>query len=75
VRFESGNLCTRYETCVLCKEAKDEPRHEVVHVMAAPRFAPPRVVLQEFDIEPIQTARRTDVERVFLDLLNGSDTG
>ena len=60
---------------ILGEEAEDQPRHEVVHVMAALGFAPLQVVLQEFDIEPIHAARRPDVERVLLDLLNRGDPG
>jgi hypothetical protein len=41
---------------VLGKEAEDEPRHEVVHVVAALRLAPVGIVLQQFDIETIEAA-------------------
>jgi hypothetical protein len=57
------------------EEAEDQPRHEVVHVMAARLGAPFGVVLQQFDIEPVQAAGRPDVEGAFADLLDGGDAG
>ena len=58
---------------VLGEEAEDQPRHEVVHVVAALGRAPIGVVLQKFDIEPVQPAGRPDVEGVLTDLLDGGD--
>ena len=40
----------------------------------AARLGPPiGVVLQQFDIEPVETAGRLDVKGAFADLLNGGD--
>ena len=50
---------------VLGEEAEDQPRHEVIHVVAALGRAPLGVVLQKLDIEPVQAAGRPDVEGVF----------
>jgi hypothetical protein len=47
---------------VLGEKAKDEPRHEVIHVVAALGPAPLGVVLQQLDIKPVQAAGRPDVE-------------
>ena len=47
---------------VLGEEAEDQPRHEVVHVVAALGRAPIRIVLQQLDIEPVEAAGRLDVE-------------
>ena len=58
---------------VLGKEAEDQPRHEVVHVVAALCRAPIGVVLQQLDIEPVQAAGGPDVEGAFADLLDGGD--
>ena len=60
---------------VLGEEAEDQPRHEMVHVVAALGRAPFGVVLQQLDIEPVQAAGRPDVEGVFADLLDGGDAG
>ena len=60
---------------VLGEEAEDQPRHEVVHVVAARGRAPVGVVLQQLDIEPVQAAGRPDVEGAFADLLDGGDAG
>ena len=43
---------------VLGEEAEDQPRHEVVHVVAALGRAPFGIVLQQLDIEPVQAAGR-----------------
>ena len=58
---------------ILGEEAEDQPRHEVIHVVAALGRAPIGVVLQKFDIEPVQAAGRPDVEGVLADLLDGRD--
>ena len=60
---------------VLGEEAEDQPRHEVVHVVAALGRAPVGVVLQQLDIEPVQAAGGPDVEGVLADLLDGGDAG
>src|SRR6185437_9825109 len=46
----------------LGEEAEYQPRHEVVHVVAARGGAPIGVVLQKLDIEPVHAARGADVE-------------
>ena len=58
---------------VLGEEAEDQPRHEVVHVVAALGLAPIGVVLQEFDVEPVKAAGRPDIEGVLGDLPDGAD--
>ena len=58
---------------VLGEEAEDQPRHEMVHVVAALGGAPIGIVLQQLDIEPVQAAGGPDVERAFADLLDGGD--
>ena len=60
---------------VLGEEAEDQPRHEMVHVMAALGGSPFGVVFQKLDIEPVQAAGGPDVERAFADLLDGGDPG
>ena len=47
----------------------------MVHVGAAVGGAPFGVVLQKFDIEPVQAAGGPDVEGAFADLLDGGDPG
>ena len=49
---------------VLGEEAEDQPRHEVVHVVAALGRAPFGIVFQKLDIEPVQAAGGPDVEGV-----------
>ena len=58
---------------VFGEEAEDQPRHEVVHVVAALRPAPFGVVLQELDIEPVEPSCRLDVEGAFADLFDSRD--
>jgi hypothetical protein len=60
---------------VLGEEAEDEPRHEVVHVVAALDRAPFGIVLQQPDIKPIQATGGPDVEGAFADLFDGRDAG
>ncbi len=55
------------------EKAENEPRHEVIHVVAARGRAPFGIVFQKFDIKPVQAAGGADVERVFGDLPNGGD--
>ena len=54
-------------------EAENQPRHEMVHVMAAFRFAPFRIILQQLHIQLVQAACGADVKRALADLLNGGD--
>jgi hypothetical protein len=58
---------------VLGEETEDQPRHEMVHVMAARDGAPFGIVPQQLDIEPVQPAGGPDVEGVFGDLPDGGD--
>ena len=60
---------------VLGEETEDEPRHEVIHVVTAFRFAPLGIVLQKLDIKPVKSAGRPDVKGVFGDLPNSCDAG
>nr|WP_184409838.1 hypothetical protein [Rhodothalassium salexigens] len=60
---------------VFGEEAEDEPRHKMVHVVAALRRAPFRVGAQKLDIELVQPPGRLDVEGAFADLLNRADPG
>ena len=60
---------------VLGEEAEDQPRHEMVHVVAALGGSPFGVVFQKLDIEPVQAAGGPDVEGAFADLLDGRDPG
>jgi hypothetical protein len=57
------------------EEAEDQPRHKVVHVVAATGGSPFRVVLQKLDIKPVQTAGGPDVERALADWLDCGDPG
>ena len=50
---------------VLGEEAEDQPRHEVVHVVAALGRAPVGVVLAAARRRAVQAAGRPDVEGVF----------
>ena len=59
---------------VLGEEAEDEPRHEVIHFVAAVRSLPLGTLLQKLDIESIQPTRRPDVERALSDLLDGRNS-
>ena len=54
---------------VFSEEAKDEPRHEVVHFGTPVGGAPFRILFQQFHIEPVQAPRRLDVEVAFADLV------
>ena len=58
---------------VLRKKAEDQPGHEVIHVMATLRGSPVGIVLQQFDIQPVQPTGCADIERAFADLLDGRD--
>ena len=58
---------------ILGEEAEDQPRQEVVHVVAAVGGTPCGIVLQQLDIEAVHAAGRSDVEGVLTDLLDGRD--
>ena len=60
---------------VLGEKAEDQPRHKMVHVVAARGGAPFGIVLQQLDIEPVQPACGPNVEGVFGDLRGGGDAG
>jgi hypothetical protein len=59
----------------LGEETEDQPRHEMVHVVATLRGSPFGVVFQQFDIEPIQATCRPDIKGAFADLFDGGDSG
>ena len=61
------------DVCVLGEEAEDQTRHEMIHVVATRRRSPIGVVLEQFDVEPVQAAGRPNVEGAFANLLNGRD--
>jgi hypothetical protein len=63
------------DVCSLGEETKNQPRHEMVHVVPALGASPFGVVFQKLDIEPVQAACRPDVERTFADLFDGGDSG
>lgn len=67
------HIATVEDVGVFGKEAKDQPRHEVVHVMAAVGSAPVRVVLDQLDIEPVEAAGCADVKSAFADLFDGAN--
>ena len=58
---------------VFGKEAEDQPRHEVVHVVAARAVPHSGLSFRQLDIEPVQTAGRLDVKGALADLLDGAD--
>ena len=58
---------------IFSEKAGDQPRPEVVHVVAARLGAPFGVVLQQFDIQPVQATGGLDVKGTFADLLDGGD--
>ena len=60
---------------VFGEEAEHQPRHEMVHVMAAVCGSPIGVIFQKLDIEPVESARCANVECVLADLLDRRDTG
>ena len=58
---------------VFCKETENQPRHEVVHVVATLRGCPVWILAEQFDVELVQPASSSNVDRVVFDLLDGSD--
>lgn len=60
---------------VFGKEAKNQARHEVVHVGAALGPGPVRVFIQQLDVELVQPPGGAHVNGVVLDLLDGGDAG
>ena len=58
---------------VFRKKAEDQPRHEVVHVMATGRRAPFVIVLQKFNVQPVEAARGANIERILADLADGGN--
>ena len=55
---------------VFSKEAEDQPRHEMVHLMTAFGGAPRRVVFEQLYVEPVQAAGSADVKRVLANLFD-----
>ena len=68
-------VCAGEDVGVFREEAEDEPSHEVVHMVPAVDGAPVGVLLQQFDVEPVQASGRLDVEGAFADLFDGRDAG
>ena len=60
---------------VLGEEAENQAGHKMIHVGAAFRGIPLRVVPPQFDIESVQAAGRPDIEGAFPDLLDCRDSG
>jgi len=60
---------------VFGKEAENQARHEVVHVVTAQFGAPVGVFAEQFHVEAVQAAGGADVEGVFPDLLDRGDSG
>ena len=58
---------------VFREEAEDQPRHEVVHIMAARGGAPVGIILDQLDIQPVEAAGRADVKGALADLFYGAD--
>ena len=60
---------------VFDEEAEDQPGHEVVEILAAGVGGPFRVVLEQFDVEPVEAAGGLNIEGFFADRFDRSDTG
>lgn len=60
--------------CVFCKEAKDQPRHKMVHIMAALSSAPFRIVFKQLNVEAIEATSGLNIKRAFADFFNRADT-
>ena len=58
---------------IFCKEAKDQPSHEVVHVCATVSRSPIWVLSQQLYIKLVQSPCRSNVYRVVLDLFDRRD--
>ena len=57
---------------VFCKEAENQPRHEVVHIVAAFSSAPFGIILEQLNIEAVQTTCRlisNELSRICLTVL------
>lgn len=67
-------VCEQAFTCenirVLGKETKNEPGHEVVHLMALFTAAPIRIVFQKLDVKSVQATGSPYIERAIPNLLN-----
>ncbi|MMZ61712.1 hypothetical protein D1872_238770 [compost metagenome] len=55
--------CPTKDSGIFGKKAKYKSSHEVVHFMTSFCCSPLRIIFQEFDIEPVQAACCTDIER------------
>jgi hypothetical protein len=60
---------------ILSIEAKDESRHEVIHVRPARHTSPLGIVLKHGDVRPVQAPGGANVERAFAHLSDGRDPG
>ncbi len=58
---------------ILGEEAEDQPRHEVVQVMAAGGGAPLGIVFKQLDVELVQAAGGLDIKGVFAYLPHRGD--
>ena len=52
------------------KKAEDQPRHEVVHLLAALCRVPVGVGLQQLHIQAVEATRRLDVKGILPNLLD-----
>jgi hypothetical protein len=59
----------------LGEEAENQPRYEVIHVVAPRRRSPIGIAFEKLDIELVQARGGPDVERVLANLLDGGDAG
>ena len=63
------------DTRVFCEEAKNQPRHEVIHVSPALVLGPIGIFAQQLHIELVQSPCGSHINRVVLNLLDGGDAG
>jgi hypothetical protein len=59
----------------LREKTEDQPRHEVVHVVAPCRRSPIGILFQKLDIEFVQAPGGSDVERIVADRLGRRNAG
>jgi hypothetical protein len=60
---------------ILGEEAKDDPRHKVIHIVATRGRTPFGIVLEQLDIQTVEAAGGSNVKSVFSDLLDCRNTG
>ncbi|MBO6729582.1 MAG: hypothetical protein JJ910_07625 [Maricaulis sp.] len=66
---EARELVLGEDADILGKQAEDQPRHELVELVAPFRSAPIRIKLEEGVIEPGQLAGSADIDLVFIGCL------